>query len=719
MKLLVKFLTFCALHLAVSVNAQFTHPMLFEVNAPASIEGSYIYGPQSGAGWGITALPSSTVSGELVWGYDSTPDSLVCDSVTNNYAGKIVMVRRGVCGFSNKILNVQNAGAIGCVICNNQVGTAIINMAAGTFGAQVTIPAVSISDQNCALIAARLAAGDTVIASFRKPALSIARGFYQYETPQNHIRPLDEINVNITNINSTTINNVIASVDITNPNGVTTTLLDTIQTLLPDESTNLIFSGTYTPGPIGIYNMVFKTSLSNDSIVRSFKIGTNKFTQDEQANYTWVTISDATFAAANYRFEMGNVYSTGPNPSIVKKATFSLTNGDVYLGQEFQLKLYELPTTVTGSEQNYNTFTLIGIGADTIDVADTADYTLITKPLFDVNTLADSVELLPNRKYMIVVSHMGNGSILQAPRYTYAGTQPLISFGATTFTDQLYMGGFGGPLAVVRLEVSPVECADSISITANNLQINAGMELALCEGDSITLTASGSYAYEWNNGVFNGQPFVPTLDGNYSVTGTDSLGCSSTKSFFLNLLQPTTSTIALESCDSYTAPDNAVYTNSGQYTAIIPNLAGCDSTINISLSINNSSSSTQSANGLDSYTWPVNGQTYVQSGAYTTIIPNSAGCDSTVTLNVTLSYTGLVEHSMDYRIYPNPTTDQLTIQSFRESAKKYKIVDALGRIIFAGILSHGENIIQFQGFARGTYSLIIEENSIPIRIVKE
>jgi hypothetical protein len=53
------------------------------------------------------------------------------------------------------------------------------------------------------------------------------------------------------------------------------------------------------------------------------------------------------------------------------------------------------------------------------------------------------------------------------------------------------------------------------------------------------------------------------------------------------------------------------------------------------------STSTQIETAIDSYTWPVNGQTYTQSGSYVATIPNAAGCDSTITLDLTMSYTGL------------------------------------------------------------------------------
>ncbi len=523
MNFYTRIITFCALLIGMSAQAQFTHPMLFEVNAPASIQGIYNYGPQANTGWGITALPASSVSGQLLWGYDITPDSLACDTITNNYSGKIVMLRRGVCGFSNKILFAQRAGAIGCVICNNQGGTAVQTMAAGTIGASVTIPAVCISEQDCALLAARLTAGNTIVATFRKPSISEAVGFYQYETPQNQIQTLDGINVDVMNTTSTAANNITTSVRIVNPYGVSVTLLDTIATLLPDSTTNSVFSGSYTPVDYGIYNMVFKSSLNNDSIVRTFKIGSNKFTQDEQANYTWLGVTDADFATANYRFDMGNVFLTGTNGGTAKRATFSLLNGDLYLGKIFQLQLYQIPTTATGAEQDYTTFPLVGVGVDTIDAADTADYTLITKPLYDVNTLLDSISLLPNRQYMLVVSHQGSSAVLQSPRFGYAGTQPLLSLGTTTFTTRLYMGGFTGNLhAVVRLETSQSACTLAASTSSTNPICSSG-------GSSTVATTGGGapYTYLWNNGA-TAATATNLNTGSYTVTVTNTNGCSAT-----------------------------------------------------------------------------------------------------------------------------------------------------------------------------------------------
>jgi len=53
--------------------------------------------------------------------------------------------------------------------------------------------------------------------------------------------------------------------------------------------------------------------------------------------------------------------------------------------------------------------------------------------------------------------------------------------------------------------------------------------------------------------------------------------------------------------------------------------------------------SVSNVTAIDSYTWILNGQTYTQSGTYTQTVPAANGCDSTITLNLTLNFTGMDE----------------------------------------------------------------------------
>ena len=127
-------------------------------------------------------------------------------------------------------------------------------------------------------------------------------------------------------------------------------------------------------------------------------------------------------------------------------------------------------------------------------------------------------------------------------------------------------------------------CSDDVTITINDL-VEAGTDLSVCNGDEITLSGSDVDTYVWSNGVTDGVSFTPGSSSYYYVTGTDSFGCETSDSVFVTLLEPTTSSISESNCDNYTAPDGASYTVSGTYTAVIQNSVGCDSTITIDLTV--------------------------------------------------------------------------------------------------------------------------------------
>jgi gliding motility-associated-like protein len=77
--------------------------------------------------------------------------------------------------------------------------------------------------------------------------------------------------------------------------------------------------------------------------------------------------------------------------------------------------------------------------------------------------------------------------------------------------------------------VTGCAATDDVLVTVNPVPVvNAGPDLFVCTGSSVTLTASGcpSCSYSWNNGVMDGVPFVPAASGTYLVWATDPLGCT-------------------------------------------------------------------------------------------------------------------------------------------------------------------------------------------------
>lgn len=73
--------------------------------------------------------------------------------------------------------------------------------------------------------------------------------------------------------------------------------------------------------------------------------------------------------------------------------------------------------------------------------------------------------------------------------------------------------------------------------------------------------------------------------GEYTETFTASDGSDSTVLLILTVNEHTTGSVTAEVCESYTAPDGTVYYTSGTKTAVIPNAAGCDSVITINLTV--------------------------------------------------------------------------------------------------------------------------------------
>lgn len=100
----------------------------------------------------------------------SSADSLGCGALVNTaeVAGKIVLLYRGTCGFTNKVLNAQNAGAIAVIVINNnsQNPTSMTGSSAS-----ITIPSVMISRADGVKIKGRIDAGDTVTVRLTGQAL--------------------------------------------------------------------------------------------------------------------------------------------------------------------------------------------------------------------------------------------------------------------------------------------------------------------------------------------------------------------------------------------------------------------------------------------------------------------------------------------------------------------------------------------------------------------
>jgi gliding motility-associated-like protein len=147
-------------------------------------------------------------------------------------------------------------------------------------------------------------------------------------------------------------------------------------------------------------------------------------------------------------------------------------------------------------------------------------------------------------------------------------------------------------------------------------------------GQHIKVTSTGSI---YSTGTFIGtidfDPGAPVF--NLSSTGNSDLYVHKMSQCINN----TFSTLTVTDCKNYTL-NGQTYTTSGVYIQTLVNAAGCDSIITLNLTINSISTQFNVATCYD-YVW--NGQTYTNSGTYRDTLMTANGCDSIVTLNLVIN----------------------------------------------------------------------------------
>ena len=134
---------------------------------------------------------------------------------------------------------------------------------------------------------------------------------------------------------------------------------------------------------------------------------------------------------------------------------------------------------------------------------------------------------------------------------------------------------------------------------------------------------SGAYADSIN--------FDPP-NGNDILTGGQS-------GYLIKIQLPTpctvlTSTLTATACGSFSLPgSNQVYTSTGQYQDTLTASNGCDSVVTLNLTILPLPTQTLNVNTCGAYTSP-SGTVYSMSGTYTDTLPGPGGCDTLLTINL-------------------------------------------------------------------------------------
>jgi hypothetical protein len=177
---------------------------------------------------------------------------------------------------------------------------------------------------------------------------------------------------------------------------------------------------------------------------------------------------------------------------------------------------------------------------------------------------------------------------------------------------------------------------------ANGCDSVVTLDLTVNYSKAYTESIIACDSYTWTDGV------TYTTSNNTAIQNlSTSLGCDSVVTLDLTINNSSSGTDVITACDSYTWIDGITYTSSNNSaTHTLTNAAGCDSVVTLDLTINNSNSGVDVITACDSYTW-INGTTYITSNSSAThMLSNIYGCDSLVTLNLTINYSKSVNDGL-------------------------------------------------------------------------
>ncbi len=283
---------------------------------------------------------------------------------------------------------------------------------------------------------------------------------------------------------------------------------------------------------------------------------------------------------------------------------------------------------------------------------------------------------------------------------------------------------------------------DTLTIALSVPFVNAGTDVAVCHGDSVTLSASGPFDYNWDNSITNDQAFLPLSPANYIVTATDSAGCTISDTVFVNVFSlpnvsaGTDQTICQGSSLTLSGSGATTYVWDNSVTngvSFIPNLTnsyalvgtdtnGCQNYDTIAVTVYEFTSSITVSGEIIlignpgagvTYQWMncttnqliagETGQAYLveENGSYAVIVSNGLCTDTTNCL--TVSTVGLGENTADdlISVYPNPNNGTFIVSGGADS--ELEISDLNGRIVKQIHLADATTEIELSNEKNGVY----------------
>ena len=253
---------------------------------------------------------------------------------------------------------------------------------------------------------------------------------------------------------------------------------------------------------------------------------------------------------------------------------------------------------------------------------------------------------------------------------------------AGTYTQNLQTVNGCDSIVTLTLTVNPVE---STNLTA-----------AICEGSAYT-----------ENG-FNVSEAGTYTQNLQTVNGCDSIV---TLTLTVNPIENTTLSAAI--CEGTTYTENGFnVSEAGTYTQNLQTVNGCDSIVTLTLTVNPTYNITIDASINEGETYEENGFSESEAGTYVHTLQSEFGCDSVITLNLTVnsSLNDVVANAIEVSLYPNPANSYtvLEVHGLKEETSVY-LFDIQGRKLKEYIMNIGQETLRIDlgDLPKGIYTVML------------
>ena len=153
------------------------------------------------------------------------------------------------------------------------------------------------------------------------------------------------------------------------------------------------------------------------------------------------------------------------------------------------------------------------------------------------------------------------------------------------------------------------------------------LHLTIYRATNLSFSKDTCDRYTWRGKTY-------TESGDYKDTLTDGNGCTQVDTLHLTIYRATNLSFSKDTCDRYTWRGKT-YTESGDYKDTLTDGNGCIQVDTLHLAINHAVTELVEATACDSFVW--HGRTFYESTDTATFrTSNAAGCDSIVTLHLTV-----------------------------------------------------------------------------------